>query len=329
MSLTEDNLSSLQREVDAATSDERKSSSSGERKSSSSSSTSSDGSERELRNAMNSWANKNKASLATKRSPTTLICKRRTDSKCLASDILGPLLVSSGISEDSNPSVDEPMNFIKACKHNDANTVELYGCTFKDTKNKRGLPVIQICINSGAYAVIEKLLQWGVNTSKEGCNGMTALHAAVNVQDIRAATLLLQYGANVNARSSHDQSTPLHIAAKINRADLVRLLLQNGADPTLRNSQSEVPSKFALANYVVYKGKGKRSESSIAILQLLEESLLSQRQQRRPLRRKLGSLLTSMRSRSTSPIVRIPPQQSYSTAAVDAAITMSTIMTVD
>ena len=254
--------------------------------------------EHHLRLAMTSWTNKYKASTVIK-NRIPMIGEGRF-SKGLGSELLGPLLISSGISEDSEQSVDEPMNFLKACKSDDENTVELYGCNYKDTKNKKGLPVIQVCINSGAYTVMEKLLQWGVNTSKEGCNGMTALHAAVNVLDYRACSLLLQYGANVNAKSSRDQSTPLHKAAQVNRPDLVRLLLQNGADATVTNSSIEVPSKFALSNYIIHKGKGKRSESAILILQLLEESLLAQRQQRRPLRRKLGSLLSQLRSRPAS-----------------------------
>jgi len=57
----------------------------------------------------------------------------------------------------------------------------------------------------------------------------TALHNAVGLGWVEGAAILLQHGANLEARTLH-QSTPLLVAAEHSQADTVRWLLQQGAD---------------------------------------------------------------------------------------------------
>jgi ankyrin repeat protein len=58
--------------------------------------------------------------------------------------------------------------------------------------------------------------------------GFTPLHAAAYSGDIGIAELLLEHGADVNARSELLVS-PLHAAAEENHADMVKLLIARGA----------------------------------------------------------------------------------------------------
>ena len=59
-------------------------------------------------------------------------------------------------------------------------------------------------------------------------HGMTGLHQAVRHPD--AVRLLLQYGADPNARDDGDNALPLHFAAGGGPIDSVRALLDGGSD---------------------------------------------------------------------------------------------------
>ena len=74
--------------------------------------------------------------------------------------------------------------------------------------------------------------------------GITPLGwAALNGQT-EAAKLLIEKGADVNARS-RDGSTPLNSAAFLGRVETVKLLLENGADTTLRSNDGTTPTDVA------------------------------------------------------------------------------------
>lgn len=58
---------------------------------------------------------------------------------------------------------------------------------------------------------------------------------------------LLMQGANIDAQSDKDGETALHMAARCARADAAKLLLENGADVNARDNSGRAPLHSAIA----------------------------------------------------------------------------------
>lgn len=73
------------------------------------------------------------------------------------------------------------------------------------------------------------------------------IHSATDKGHKQIIELLLNHGAEVNITDSRDM-TPLHVAALRKDPDIVSLLLKHGADPNAENYQRLTPSHFAAHN---------------------------------------------------------------------------------
>ena len=79
---------------------------------------------------------------------------------------------------------------------------------------------------------------FSVDDADERNHGDTALHAACLRGQYKMTKLLLEAGADEQAKQSSGY-TPLHYACLNDRPGCVRLLLESGADPYLRNDAGE------------------------------------------------------------------------------------------
>src|SRR5579862_6802549 len=88
----------------------------------------------------------------------------------------------------------------------------------------------------GDTAQIEQLLAGNRSlVSAVSSDGWTPLHLAAFFGKIDAARLLLNKGAEVNARSANPmRNMPLHAAAAGRHAAIAQLLLERGASPNAR-----------------------------------------------------------------------------------------------
>ena len=98
----------------------------------------------------------------------------------------------------------------------------------------------------GEFKMVQLLLKYKVDVhARRRGIGQTALHFALQGSDrsgprpdfavslSNVARLLLEHGADVNARDEHD-STPLHEAARNGRVEAIHVLLEYGADVNAR-----------------------------------------------------------------------------------------------
>ncbi|XP_064467056.1 protein phosphatase 1 regulatory subunit 16A-like [Ornithodoros turicata] len=87
---------------------------------------------------------------------------------------------------------------------------------------------------------VRRLLMLGVSPDSTNEDGLTALHQCCIDDSEEMMKLLIDYGANVNAKDS-EQWTPLHAAATCGHIHLVRYLISKGADLLAVNADGNMP----------------------------------------------------------------------------------------
>jgi len=123
--------------------------------------------------------------------------------------------------------------------------------------NEQLLSACEQCDVEGAKLLIEK----GADVNAKFNYGMTAIFHAVSCKNgVELVKLLIENGADVNKRDE-DDSTPLHIVAKNeNGYEITTLLLNNGARINAKDKYGFTPLFYAAEN-----------ENTIEILKLLIE----------------------------------------------------------
>jgi ankyrin repeat protein len=87
---------------------------------------------------------------------------------------------------------------------------------------------------NGNTVIIEKLLKAGADPNLATADGMTPLMIVARSTSVKAARLLLEHGANVNAAEDQKKQTALMWASAQNRPEMVKELVAHGADVNAR-----------------------------------------------------------------------------------------------
>jgi|ThiBio_1000_plan_1041568.scaffolds.fasta_scaffold06313_4 ankyrin repeat protein len=92
---------------------------------------------------------------------------------------------------------------------------------------------------------VRDALRQGADPTARAERGHTPLHAAALEGHAEVVGLLIDAGADVNARTSGTKTTPLHSAAGGGHAEVARLLLEHGADPGAKTVEGNTPRALA------------------------------------------------------------------------------------
>jgi ankyrin repeat protein len=109
----------------------------------------------------------------------------------------------------------------------------------------RGRTALHTAAGWGFLRVTELLIENGADFDARDENGATPLHDAASLGNFETAKVLIDAGADIHARSSLG-FTPLHRAAQGGNPELVNLLLELGADVNAELSDGRTPISFAL-----------------------------------------------------------------------------------
>ncbi|KDQ07851.1 hypothetical protein BOTBODRAFT_82704, partial [Botryobasidium botryosum FD-172 SS1] len=99
-----------------------------------------------------------------------------------------------------------------------------------------GYTPLHIAARCGSTPNVKALLQSGANPHIHDDGGRTALHAATQKEDcVDTVSVLLDAGADVNAKDHSSGRTPLHYASQRCLPSVTQLLLKFGANPDARD----------------------------------------------------------------------------------------------
>ncbi|UKZ80411.1 hypothetical protein TrVFT333_008170 [Trichoderma virens FT-333] len=171
---------------------------------------------------------------------------------CGHQTIIELLLRSGGTIEDGNTATklslitfDAPIeDILNSISKSDVNIQQLR--EYVDDLNAEGSnlrPLLSLVAEDGRRRFI-KLLIWTrmANMNKEDLiAGMTALHWAAKKGDLSIVELLINAGADLDAKESQRQYTPLVLAILEYRNDVVDLLLRRGADVNTVDTYGQTP----------------------------------------------------------------------------------------
>ena len=142
-----------------------------------------------------------------------------------------------------------PVSFAEACALGDetrAKELLAVDPSMLQSRTADGFPALGVAIFFGHGALARWLIEQGadVNAAADNAARVAPLHAAAAMRDRDTTRLLLERGADPNARQQSDY-TPLHGAASRGDIELAELLLAHGAQPDARGSDGMTPADVA------------------------------------------------------------------------------------
>jgi len=116
----------------------------------------------------------------------------------------------------------------------------------RDAFSPDGFPSLGLAVFFGRLETAQALLELGADARLASTNAMhvAPIHAAAAAGRVDLARILLEHGADPNARQESD-FTPLHEAARSGNLELTRLLVEHGADVNAQTKDGGTPLGYA------------------------------------------------------------------------------------
>lgn len=134
------------------------------------------------------------------------------------------------------------VSFPEACALGDASATTLLDRdpSLLNSYSEDGFPAIGLAVFFRQPELARKLIERGadVNAAAKNPQRVAPVHAASTVQDRATMRLLLEHGADPNARQQLG-FTPFHSAASRGDVEMAKLLMEFGADPRARTEDGK------------------------------------------------------------------------------------------
>jgi ankyrin repeat protein len=142
------------------------------------------------------------------------------------------------------------LDFFEAACIGDLNTINQILDTTHDHLNSfspDGFTALGLATFFGNFQVVKQLLDKGANPNTASNNSfkVAPIHSACAISAVDLAELLINHGANVNAKQMNGV-TPLHSAAHIGQTKLAKLLIDHGADIHAKTDNGQTPLLMAM-----------------------------------------------------------------------------------
>jgi len=118
------------------------------------------------------------------------------------------------------------------------------GIDIDEKSADRGMTALMFAINWGHVETVELLLQHGADVNARDKGNFTPLMTACFKGNAQVARKLLEYNPKIDAKGPED-NTALHYAAMMDLRNIVYLLLKAGANPTIENQEKKTPPEIA------------------------------------------------------------------------------------
>ena len=118
------------------------------------------------------------------------------------------------------------------------------GANVNASNDYAATPLLLACAN-GSAGMVNKLLKAGANPNASVWMGETVLMRCARTGNVEAVKALLVKGANVNAKEARQGDTPLMWAVAQQHPGVVRVLIEYGADVKARTNDGFTPFMFA------------------------------------------------------------------------------------
>jgi ankyrin repeat protein len=110
---------------------------------------------------------------------------------------------------------------------------------------EKSLTALHMAAYNGHSETVKILIEHGATIDCRDTEGKTPLLHACTGAFAETVEILLNAGADVNARESTEGFTPLMMGAGLGQADVVRVLLQHDADKAMRDDDGDAATDHA------------------------------------------------------------------------------------
>lgn len=118
-----------------------------------------------------------------------------------------------------------------------------------DSKDGLGYSALATAVALGHVEVVKLYLKYKADPNSQDYNGKTPLHYTGEENFLEIAKLLIDAGANIHLKDSHDNqplwTAVFYVRGHEEKLPLVELLLQHGADSKNKNKSNNSPLDFA------------------------------------------------------------------------------------